>query len=188
MNMSIIQTINLESITYHPTQRIIGRCFEYYTYTASELLPTIIGHFIVWCNKKNEIIGIEFFDCKNTTRHSEKDIKQEVIHQCKQLNFQEMPYHLLNTLKHELTEKPLQIREDGRTEKNTLFELNTSWGYFELEVMKDCTIHDFKIRTFYMDRVEPISLKGVFDWEEIFYKRVYQQLRLRHLFKQKEAY
>mgnify|MGYP001063751950 CR=1 FL=1 len=97
--------------------------------------------------------------------------------------FSKTSRELLDDLEQELTKEKLKFDEIGMFNAYTMYAISTSWGNIRIEV-DSC----FKVRSFALDGFYNVNtFKCVFDWKDIFFKRVYQQLRLRHLFKEKEA-
>jgi len=178
--MGSVADIEPRGIIYHPTKHLVGQCFEYSEDNFFDDIflsnPTLDGYFIVWFNKQDEIEEFEFSNdrMKNNAKKEFElfSSKHGAIH----------VQQLLKLLKEELTKKPLITQKKGINGKNTVLGLSTSWDNIEIEV--DQT---YKVKKFIINGIKTVSLKGVFDWEEIFFEQVKKQLRLRHLFKEKEA-
>lgn len=181
--MAFIENFDSKGITYDDTKQLVGRCFEFSTYKRSSPFPIIEGDVIGWYNLNNVLVEFEFFNCKNALGLPEDEVKKEVEKLFKQQVFSKTSQQLLDDLERELTKETLKLDEISVFDPYTIYAVSTSWGNIRIGVNSCFEVCLFEMNRFYHVK----KFECAFDWKETFYKRVYQQLRLRHLFKEKEA-
>jgi hypothetical protein len=180
--MRIVEEFELENITYDSTKHLMGRIFEYSTYSPfTSVNPVIHGYFTVWFNLQNNIADIEFYELLNDSIHSEEDIKNAIKSQVHDHIFEETVQETLHQFKEELTKGKFKAEIEGFNEKYAVVEIYTSWGYVVLEVDRQYNVHSFTIHTIVYESDSP-SFMSAFDWQDLFFTRVHNQLRLRKLF------
>jgi len=177
-----IEKMEQESVTYDKSNQLVGRSIFFATFGSSPNIPTMYGRFVAWYSLQNVLERVEFDGCRIPSGVSEGTFEKEVLKEFEKKTFLETAQQLINNLKEDLTKRKLTFIELDSYNEHKNYRIPTSWGDIEIGMNKNSIVH-----TFFLDGVDPVSIKGVFDWEEAFFKRVRLQLRLRHLFKEKEA-
>lgn len=177
-----IEKMEQNSVTYDKYNHLVGRTIYFATFGSSPNVPIMCGRFVAWYSLQDILERVEFDRCKIPQGITKETFEKEVLKEFEKKTFLETTQQLINNLKEDLTKRKLTFIELGSYGEHEYYHIPTSWGNIEIAINKNCTVH-----TFFLDGVDPVPLEGLFDWEEVFLKRVYQQLRLRHLFKEKEA-
>ena len=177
-----IEKMEQNSVTYDKYNHLVGRTIYFATFGSSPNVPIMCGRFVAWYSLQDILERVEFDRCKIPQGITKETFEKEVLKEFEKKTFLETTQQLINNLKEDLTKRKLTFIELDSYNEHKNYRIPTSWGDIEIGMNKNSIVH-----TFFLDGVDPVSIKGVFDWEETFFERVRLQLRLRHLFKEKEA-